>query len=274
MMTASWARAFSRKLAATHGAFAVAACAAAATNPAPPAASVRTLAAGESVALPGGGTLSLVSLTDDRCRTIEHCSAAERASRSVAAETMLVSGTGQRYLPGALVLGEAGQARAKLGDWLVELADVSPAGRALPADGPNRVQRATLWLTPADRVSVGVGSPVELPRAGFRLGVVAIDDHRCPQGVQCASPGYVQVTAEFAGGAGVSQRVVFGGPSGPLVHVWQGHEVQLCDVQPRVRLDGSVPSPAQADFFVSPAPKPPASAGQPGLGCVRPMPGV
>jgi hypothetical protein len=110
-----------------------------------------------------------------------------------------------------------------------------------------------------------------LPLAGFTLRVVAIDDRRCPQGVHCASPGHVQVVADVAYGSAAATRLVFGASGGTQAHRWQGHDLQLCDVQPRVRADGSTDTPPLADFFVSPARGGPLTdADRHGLSCPRP----
>lgn len=230
------------------------------------------LLVGVPLPLPGGATLELLNIDDSRCRPAERCPEVERARRNAGAEPVLTAANGRRFQAGPLVLGEAGPAHAKLADWRVQLLQVLPAGRALPADGPDRVQRARLRLTPADRVAIGAGAAIALPRAAFTLRVLSIDDRRCPEGVHCASPGHVQVVAEVmaevAAGSAVPQRVSFGGPAAQARR-WHGHDLQLCGVHPRVHADGSTPTPAQADFFVSPADGPLLAADLNGQSCPR-----
>lgn len=250
---------------------AVGTCAAASALPVPVSPLEPALRAQEIVQLPGGARFELVSVDDERCRPADNCSAAERERRSASAEPVLTSADGRRYQPGPLVTERDDQRRAKLADWLVELLDVVPPGRTLPADGPLRQQQAQWRLTPADRVSIGAGVGMALPQAAFTLRVVSIDDRRCPQGVQCASAGTLQVVAEVAAGSGAPKRLTFGAPS-PQAHQWQGHDLQLCDVRPLIRPDGSTPSPALADFFVSPSRGPLTSADLHGRSCTAATP--
>jgi hypothetical protein len=226
------------------------------------------LVEGQSVELPRETVLKVMRLEDERCRPVEHCAAADAAARVAAAEIELTQ-HGRRYHPGALALpaSEVNVAHAKVGDWLIELADIAPAGRALPADGPDRVQRATLRLTQADRVAVNLGEAAPLPLAGFSLRVVAIEDSRCPLGVACATAGSVRVIAEASRGGAV-ERLAFGGPGGESALTWQGHDIQLCDVQPRLRV-GEVPGGQRADFFVNPARGPLTDSDVNGMSCTR-----
>jgi hypothetical protein len=250
---------------------AVSTCADASALPVPVSALEPALRAGEVVQLPGGASFKVTSVDDERCRPADHCSPAERERRTASAEPALTSADGRLYQPGHLVVAREDQRHAKLADWLVELLDVVPPGRALPADGPSRQQQAQWRLTPADRASIGAGVGMALPRAAFTLRVVSIDDRRCPQGVYCASPGTLQVVAEVAAGSGAPKRLNFGALS-PQAHQWQGFDIQLCDVRPRVGPDGSTPSPALADFFVSPSRGPLSSADLHGHSCAPAAP--
>jgi hypothetical protein len=78
----------------------------------------------------------------------------------------------------------------------------------------------------------------------------------------------VQVVAELAAGSAAPERVSFGGPAAQARR-WRGHDLQLCGVHPRVRADGSTPTPAQADFFVSQADGPLHAADLNGQSCPR-----
>ncbi|WP_374568702.1 hypothetical protein [Ideonella sp.] len=222
-----------------------------------------SLAAHESARGSGDAVLSVDEVSDSRCRTAERCSASEAVSRDAAVQLTLRAADGRRYAA-TLAIGAgrdqpspSAPAFARMGDQLVALVDIAPAGRELPADGPGRVQRATLRLTPADRVLVQQGATTVLPRAGFDLRVVSIDDQRCPNGVACITAGHVQVDVELSAKGAPAERMVFGAPTAPRrAQTWRGHEVVLCGVSPRQTgpaAAGSTP-PLQVDFFVSRVP--------------------
>lgn len=219
-----------------------------------------SLAAHESTRGSGDAALSLDELSDSRCRPAERCSASDAASRDAAVQLTLRAADGRRYAS-TLAIGAtrdqpsaSAPAYARMGDLLVELVDIAPAGRELPADGPGRVQRATLRLKPADRVLTQQGATATLPHAGFSLRVVSIDDQRCPIGVVCGTAGHVQVDVELSATGAPAERMVFGAPAAPRrTQTWRGYEVALCGVSPR-RMGPSTEAAAsslQVDFFVS-----------------------
>lgn len=223
-----------------------------------------SLAAHESTRGSGDALLSLDEVSDSRCRPAERCSASEAASRDAAVQLTLRATDGRRYA-GTLAIGAArdqpsasAPSYARMGDLMVELVDIAPAGRELPADGPGRVQRATLRLTPADRVLVQQGATAALPRAGFNLRVVSIDDQRCPSGVACITAGHAQVDVELSATGAPAERMVFGAPAAPRrAQTWRDYEVALCSVSPRrtgPSTDAAAP-PLQVDFFVSRVPR-------------------
>lgn len=241
-----------------------------------------SLAAHESAGVPGGATLAIDELSDDRCRTAERCSPSQAASREAVATVSLQMSDGQRYQGTIAIGGVRGRASAahpsyaKLGNWLVELVGITPEGRELPADGPGgRVQRAALRITPSDRVAVAAGSTATLPNAGVNLRVISIDDHRCPRDVMCATAGYVQIEAELSGKNAPAQRLTFGAPGAPQpVQAWQGFDIELCDVLPRrsSQAKGAPSAPLQAEFFVSPAINALQGGSAARPGCPPPMP--
>lgn len=237
--------------------------------------STANLALHESAGLPGGATLTLDELSDSRCRVAERCSPSQAASREAVASVTLRMADGRRYAGTIAIGGVKGRpsaahpAHAKVGDQLVELVGIAPEGRELPSDGPGgRPQRATLRITPSDRVAVTVGTAVDLKRAGFTLRVLAIDDQRCPIDVACGVAGYVKVDVELSASDATSRRLTFGSPEAPKESTWRGHEIELCDVLPRRAslAKGTSSGPQQAEFFVSrsraPAGSSVASAGR------------
>ncbi|MED5621450.1 hypothetical protein [Ideonella sp. BN130291] len=245
-----------------------------------------TLGPQERASGPGGTSLLLEELSDSRCRAAERCSPGEAAARAAVARVSVRMADGQAYAATLALRGRRGRpspsapAHAKLGDLLVELVGMAPEGRELPADGPGgRPQRATLRITPAQRVAVAAGAAVDLQRAGFTLRVLAIDDHRCPRDVMCAVAGHVQIDVELSAGNAPAERVSFGSPAAPKqVHAWRGHEIELCDVLPRRAslARGEPEAPLRAEFFVSPVPAV-ATRGSPEAdaaarrGCVPPV---
>jgi hypothetical protein len=221
------------------------------------------LAPHESASGPGSATLILDEVIDSRCRAAERCSPSDAASRDAVARVTLRTADGQRYAGTLAIGGTRGQpspsapAYAKLGHLLVELVGIAPEGRELPADGPGRLQRAILRITPAERVAVGAGAAVELQLAGFKLRVLSINDQRCPKDVMCGSAGYVQIEVELSARNAPAERLTFGSPTVPKQALaWQGYDIELCDVLPRRAsfAKGALSSPLQAEFFISPAP--------------------
>lgn len=230
---------------------------------------------------PGGGILKLDDINDSRCRAAERCGRAAAASRDAVVQLTVQSREGSRYAA-TLALGAApGQpsrsapASARMGDWLVELLAITPEGRELPSDGPaGRPQTASLRVTPADRVALGVGAAADLPRAGARLRVLSIDDHRCPPGVACGVVGYVQVETEISALGVPAERMTWGAPTdSAVVRTWRGHDIAWCGVpRPRGAAGGGQP-PLQAEFFVGPASGQKASAPAPaGAACSPALP--
>ncbi len=222
-----------------------------------------SLALHESASGPGGATLVLDDLTDSRCRAAEHCRPADVASRDAAVQVTMRMPDGQRHAATLAIGGAPGRASlsapayAKLGNLLVELVGIAPQGRELPADGPGRVQRATLRMTPAERVAVAAGAAVTLKRAGFDLKVLSIDDRRCPRDVMCGSAGYVVIDVELSAKDVPAERMTFGSPTAARqMRAWRGHEIELCDVLPRHSAPAkeAAGKPLQAEFFISPLP--------------------